>query len=83
MPCRSNLRNRVPSQHGGSWERLYEEQMEWLRMIREHIVSSFQLDRDNLNMAPFNSQGGMGRMCKPFGDRVDGVIKKWNEALAG
>ena len=57
--------------------------MEWRRMIPDYIVSSFQADRDDLNMAPCNHQGGMGRKYKLFGDRVDGVIGELNEALAG
>ena len=57
--------------------------MAWLHMIRDHIVSSFHLERDDLDMAPCNCQGGMGRMYKLIGDRVDGVIGELNEALAG
>ena len=70
-------------QYGGSGEGLNEEQMEWRRMIPEYIVSSFQVDRDDLNMAPCNYRGGMRRKYMLFGDRVDGVIGKLNEALAG
>ena len=42
-------------QHGGSSERLNEEHMAWLRIIREHIVSSFHLDRNDLDLSPLNS----------------------------
>jgi len=51
-------------------------------MIRDHIVTSFHLDRDDLNMAPFDSKGGLGRMYKLFGERMDDVIDELNEALA-
>ena len=43
-----------------------------LRMIRDHIISSFHLDRDDLDMAPFDGKGGMGQMYKLFGERMDG-----------
>ena len=56
--------------------------MEWLRMIRDHIISSFHMDRDDLEMAPFNGKGGMGRMYQLFGDQMDDVINELNEALA-
>ena len=46
--------------------------MAWLRMIRE-----------DLDIAPFDNQGVMGRMYKLFVDRVDGEIEKLNERLAG
>ena len=48
----------------------------------DHIVSSFHLDRDDLDMAPFDGKGGMGQMYKLFGDRMDRVIEELNEALA-
>ena len=70
-------------QHGGSGESLNEEQMKWRRMIPDYIVSSFQVDRDDLDMAPFNSQGVMGQMSKPFGDMVDGMIEELDKGLAG
>ena len=57
--------------HSGSGEKFNEEQMDWLRMIRDHIVTSFHLERDDLDMAPFDGKGGMGQMYELFGDRMD------------
>ncbi len=51
-------------------------------MIRDHIVSSFHLDRDDLNMVPFDAKGGLGKMHRLFGDQMDEVIGEMNEALA-
>ena len=54
-------------------------------MIREHIehiITSFHLDRDDLDMAPFDGKGGLGQMYKLFGDQMDRVIDELNEALA-
>ena len=79
---RRNFQNWIMTHHSGGGEKFNEEQMEWLRMIRDHIVSSFHLDRDDLDMAPFDGKGGMGQMYKLFGDRMDRVIEELNEALA-
>ena len=79
---RRNFQNWIMTHHSGAGEKFNGEQMEWLRMIRDHIISSFHLDRDDLEMAPFNGKGGMGQMYKLFGDRMDGVIDELNEALA-
>ncbi len=68
--------------HSGSGEKFNEEQMDWLHMIRDHIITSFHLDRDDLNLAPFDGKGGMGQMYKLFGDRMDDVIDELNEVLA-
>ena len=79
---RRNFQNWIMTRHSGGGEKFNEEQMEWLRMIRDHIVNSFHLDRDDLDTTPFDSKGGMGRMYKLFGDRMDDVIDELNEALA-
>ena len=79
---RRNFRDWIMAHHSGSGEKFNEEQMDWLRMIRDHIVTSFHLGRDDLDMAPFDGKGGMGQMYKLFGDRMDDVIDELNEALA-
>ena len=79
---RRNFQNWVMKRHSGGGEKFNEEQMEWLRMIRDHIIGSFHLDREDLEMAPFDGKGGMGRMYQLFGDRMDDVIDELNEALA-
>ena len=79
---RRNFQNWVMTRHSGSGEKFNEEQMEWLRMIRDHIVASFHLGRDDLDMAPFDGKGGLGRMYKLFGNRMDDVIDELNEVLA-
>ena len=79
---RRNFQNWIMTHHSGSGEKFNEEQMEWLRMIRDHIISSFHLGRDDLEMAPFDAKGGMGQMYKLFGDQMDSVIDELNEVLA-
>ena len=79
---RRNFQTWIMTHHSGAGDKFNGEQMEWLRMIRDHIISSFHLDRDDLEMAPFNGKGGLGQMYKLFGDRMDGVIEELNEALA-
>jgi type I restriction enzyme R subunit len=55
--------------------------MDWLRMIRDHVASSVRLERDDLELAPFDAQGGLGRMYLLFGDGMDGVIEELNRVL--
>ena len=50
--------------------------------IRDHIINSFHCDRDDLEMAPFNARGGLGRMHQLFGNQMDRLIHGMNEALA-
>jgi type I restriction enzyme R subunit len=59
-----------------------EEQMQWLRMIKEYVVNSFHIDKDDFDLNPFNAQGGLGKMWQLFGDQTDSIINELNEALA-
>ncbi len=80
---RRNFQNWIMKRHSGAGQKFTEEQMEWLRMIRDHIASSFHLDREDLDMVPFNAHGGRGQMYRLFGDQMASVISEVNEAMAG
>lgn len=79
---RRNFQDWIMKRHSGAGEKFTEAQMAWLRMIRDHVVSSFHIERDDLDMAPFDAQGGIGRMYQLFGDKTDDVISELNKALA-
>ena len=51
---RRNFQNWIMTHHSGSGQKFNEEQMAWLRMIRDHIISSFHLDRDDLDTVNVN-----------------------------
>ncbi|MCX6249612.1 MAG: DEAD/DEAH box helicase family protein [Bacteroidetes bacterium] len=59
-----------------------EEQMQWLRMIKEYVVNSFHIEKEDFDLNPFNAQGGLGRMWQLFGVRTEEIINELNEALA-
>ena len=56
--------------------------MSLLTMIRDHISTSFHLERDDLDIAPFDRAGGLGKMYQLFRDRMDPPIEELNEVLA-
>ncbi|MBD3842321.1 MAG: DEAD/DEAH box helicase family protein, partial [Campylobacterales bacterium] len=58
------------------------EQMEWLRMIKEHIATSLHVEIDDLDYTPFDAQGGRGKMWQLFGEEMETIIDELNEALA-
>ena len=76
-----NFKHWIFRHHSGAGEKFNEEQMAWLQMIRDHVISSFHIERDDLEMAPFDSQGGLGRMYQLFGERMDEVIEELNREL--
>ena len=79
---RRDFQSWVLKRHSGAGEKFTEEQMTWLRMIRDHLVTSFVIERDDLEMAPFDKHGGLGRMHALFGSGMDRVMVEMNEALS-
>jgi type I restriction enzyme R subunit len=59
-----------------------EEQMSWLRMLKDHVVMSFHVELDDLDYTPFDREGGRGRMYQLFGDEMGVIMEELNEALA-
>lgn len=76
-----NFQQWILKKNAGQHNRFTEEQMAWLRMMKEHIASSFHLERDDLDYAPFDSKGGLGKMWQLFGEKTDKIINELNEEL--
>ena len=59
-----------------------EEQMLWLRMIKDYVASSFHVEKEDFELDPFNKNGGLGKMWLLFGEKADEIIEELNEVLA-
>lgn len=58
-----------------------EEQMEWLRMIKDHIASSLSIEPEDLDLSPFDHKGGLGRFYDVFGDAYESILQEMNVEL--
>ena len=58
-----------------------DEQMEWLRMIKDHIASSLSIEPDDLELSPFDHKGGLGRFYEVFGDNYEDILYEMNIEL--
>ncbi len=76
-----NFQNWVFQKQAGALK-FTEEQMQWLRMIKDYIAGSFHIERDDFELSPFNAHGGLGKMWQLFGDETDEIINELNDALA-
>lgn len=77
-----NFRDWILKKNAGQHNRFTEEQMQWLRMIKDHIATSIHLDADDLDYTPFDAEGGKGKMWQLFGEQMDEIINELNEVLA-
>jgi type I restriction enzyme, R subunit len=76
-----NFRKWIFQQNAGQHNKFTEEQLEWLRMIKDHIASSFHIGMDDLDYTPFDREGGRGKLWALFGTEMETVIKELNEEL--
>ena len=58
-----------------------EEQMEWLRLIKDHIAVSLSIEPKDLDLSPFDRKGGLGRFYDVFGDRYEAILQEMNMEL--
>ncbi len=58
------------------------EQQHWLEMIRDHIAANLGIEIDDFEYAPFNAQGGLGKVHQLFGADLPKVIEELNRELA-
>jgi type I restriction enzyme R subunit len=77
-----NFQQWILKKNAGQHNLFSDEQMQWLRMIKDYVANSFHIDREDFDLSPFNAQGGLGRMWQLFGDKTDEIINELNEALA-
>jgi len=77
-----NFQSWVFKKQEGAASKFTEEQMQWLRMIKDYIAGSFHLEKDDFELDPFNKNGGLGRMWQLFGEGTEEIINELNEVLA-
>lgn len=75
-----NFQNWVFKKQAGT-TKFNEEQMQWLRMIKDYVSNSFHIDKDDFDLNPFNSAGGLGKFYSLFKDDYENIIVEINEAL--
>lgn len=57
------------------------EQTEWLRLMKDHIASSFSISRGDFDYAELAGRGGLQKAWGLFGKELDGLMNEMNEEL--
>ena len=76
-----NFQQWIFAQHTGKHTAFTEEQMQWLRMIKDFIANSFHFEQEDFELNPFNEHGGLGKFYQLFGDQYLEIIDELNEVL--
>ncbi len=77
-----NFKDWLFKQNAGQHNKFTEEQMQWLRMIKDYVANSFHVGKEDFELDPFNKNGGLGKMWQLFGEKTDEIINQLNEVLA-
>lgn len=76
---RRNFRDWILRQNAG--QPFNAEQIAFLQLIRDHVTTACRLERDDLDYAPFDAKGGLGKMHELFGEQMDALIEEANKEL--
>jgi type I restriction enzyme, R subunit len=77
-----NFQKWIFRQNAGQHNKFTEEQMAWLRMIKDHMANSFHLEMEDLDFTPFDAQGGRGKMWELFGTEMNTIIDEMNRDIS-
>ncbi len=58
-----------------------DEQMEWLRLVKDHIAVSLSIEPTDLDLNPFDRKGGLGRFYEVFGESYEAILTEMNIEL--
>lgn len=77
-----NFKDWLFKKQAGSAAKFNEEQLEWLRLIKSYIATSFHIEKDDFELDPLNKNGGLGKMWQLFGEKTEEIISELNDVLA-
>lgn len=58
-----------------------DEQMDWLRLVKDHIAVSLSIETSDLDLNPFDRKGGLGRFYEVFGENYEAILMEMNIEL--
>lgn len=70
------------SKQEASGKSFSDEQRWWLERIRDHVIASLEIGRDDFEFTPFKENGGIGKVYQLFGEELWPMLEELNEVLA-
>lgn len=59
------------------------EQLEWLRLIKDHVAASVSVEPEDFEYSPFHEKGGPVKARQLFGDELEPLLNELTGALVG
>ncbi|WP_339890240.1 DEAD/DEAH box helicase family protein [uncultured Flavobacterium sp.] len=78
----ANFKKWIFEKNAGKHNAFTEDQMQWLRMMKDYVANSFSIEKDDFDLSPFNAEGGLSKMWQLFGEETYVIINELNEVLA-
>ncbi len=69
-------------QQESAGRRFTDEQVDWLRLIRDHLAASLSIEPRQLLDPPFSQRGGLGKARELFGPDLDALLTELTEIVA-
>jgi type I restriction enzyme R subunit len=69
-------------QQGNAGRQFNADQLEWLRLICDHLAASLSIEPRELTEPPFSGRGGLGRARELFGADLDALLAELTEVVA-
>ena len=69
-------------QQGNTGRSFTDDQLAYLRLIKDHIAASLSVTPRDLTEAPFSEHGGLGRARQLFGTDLDHLLNELTQTLA-
>lgn len=80
LKVQKNFKDWIFNKNAGYFQ-FTEEQTEWLRMIRDHIGTSLTIEKEDLELSPFDEHGGLGKFYQLFGNEYLDILDEMNKEL--
>ena len=77
-----NFQQWILKMNAGQHNRFTEDQMRWLRMIKDFIATSYNIEKDDFDLSPFNAQGELSKMWQLFSANTEKIIAELSQELA-
>lgn len=61
--------------------RFGEEQVAWLRLMRDRIVVDMEVRMEDFDQPPLVERGGLGKAWAVFGEELEGIVEELNREL--